>query len=428
MPGRLAVASGTALVAAGLIATLPPEPLVSATRQLRADDFLYAGAFLLPEGDDFTYSSGVKAYRPDGDPAGPPDGFPGSLYGVSHDWRTEAFEVDIPRPAHAARIEDLPVARLLQAPADVRGSVALEGDDLKGLEFLPRQPGQASAKLHVTFGQHYQYDRRPTHGWIDPDLSRPNPAGPWFVGTASQVSDLNTNEYIFTIPEAWANAHVQGARLASGRHREGQEASGPSIIAYAPWLHGDPPPPGATLGATPLVLYDRLSQTNALRDHCEADNWTGGAWVDRSVASAVLIVGTKGQGRCWYGWRDGMTPDRCETLPGGCEANGHGGADRGYFAESFRTVALFYDPADLARVAAGALPSHEPQPYLVWDITSFMAQPRGTYEIETGGVAYDARLGYLFLTERYGYADQWRPVVHVWRVAPFVRNGELPSS
>ena len=117
---------------------------------------------------------------------------------------------------------------------------------------------------------------------------------------------------------------------------------------------------------------------------------------------------------------------QCKTLPGGCEANGYGGADRGYFAESFRTVALFYDPADLARVAAGTMVTHAPQPYLVWDLTPFMAQPADTYEIETGGVAYDARLGHLFITERYGFASEWRPVVHVWRVAPFADRADLP--
>lgn len=127
-------------------------------------------------------------------------------------------------------------------------------------------------------------------------------------------------------------------------------------------------------------------------------------------------MGTKGYGNCWYGWQDGMTPDECAALPGGCEAHGYGGADRGYFADSFRTVVLLYDPDDLARVAAGELRSWEPQPYATVDITSFMIQPLDTYEIETGGVAYDAARGLLFITEKYGYAAAWRPVVHVWRL------------
>ena len=388
------------------------------TRLLHPPDFRYAGAFLLPEGDEFTYSSGVKAYHPDGDPAGASDGFPGSLFGVAHDWWTRAFEVDIPRPVHSGRVEDLPVARLLQTPASVLGAIGLAGDELEGFEFLPRQPGQTNAALHVTFGQHYQYERRPTHGWIDLDLSNPTPAGPWYVGAADQVNDLNTNEYVFSIPERWARQHVGGMRLASGRHREGQEASGPSVIAYAPWTQGNPPSPGSTLTATPLLLYKKLSQTDALRNHCEADNWTGGAWPDHAGASAVLIVGTKGQGNCWYGWQDGTTPEACAAMPGGCEPNGYGGADRGYFADSFSTTVLFFDPDDLARVAAGTMQSHEPQPYATLDITPFMIQPTETYEIATGGIAYDAAGGHLFVTERCGHAEAWRPVVHVWRIAP----------
>jgi hypothetical protein len=44
-------------------------------------------------------------------------------------------------------------------------------------------------------------------------------AGPWHVGTQAQVSDLNTNEYIFAMPPGWASRHVPGL----GRRDRGDE-------------------------------------------------------------------------------------------------------------------------------------------------------------------------------------------------------------
>jgi hypothetical protein len=237
------------------------------------------------------------------------------------------------------------------------------------------------------------------------------------------VSDLNTNEYIFTIPESWAAEHVGGKRLACGRHREGQVATGPSIIAYGPWQSGDPPPPSAELSARPLVLYGDLSLEDGIADHCWADNWTGGAWLQSDEKSAVVLAGTKGFGDCWYGWQDGTTAEECATWPGGCEANGYGGSNRGYYASYFKTVLIFYDPADLARVADGSIASHQPQPYRVWDLTPYMIQPENTYEIQTGGVAYDQARGYLYVTERYGDRGRNKPIVHVFALGTWSSPG-----
>jgi hypothetical protein len=387
------------------------------------EDFRYLGAFRLPtEGwevqgswtDQLSWCKGVEAYYPEGEPAGPADGFPGSLFGVGHEWTTPAFEISIPVPVISDDVDDLPVARLLQGPAPVLDGIGFDEDLLKGIEYLPAQPGMSVPKLHVSFGKHYQYNRRPTHGWIDLDLSNPHGAGPWFVGSESQVSDLNTNEYVFAIPEDWAAQHAGGKRLACGRHREGQVATGPSIIAYGPWQSGDPPDPLSELSARPLVLYKDLSLEDGIDGHCWADNWTGGAWLRSDEKTSVVLFGTRGFGECWYGWQDGMTPEECDSLPGGCEANGYGGSNRGYYASYFKTVMLFYDPEDLARVASGALPSWEIQPYRVWDVTPYMVLPESTYEIHTGGVAYDEARGYLFVTERYGDLERHKPIVHVF--------------
>jgi len=408
-----ALAGGAALGAPAGAATFQPE------------DFRYLGAFRFPseswmvqgsQTDQFAWCKGIEAYYPGGDPSGPADGFPGSLYGVGHEWTTPMYEIAIPAPVIADDVGDLPVAGILQHPTLILEGVGYDEDLLKGIEYLPAMAGMTQPKLHISFGKHYQYNRRPTHGWLNLDLAGPQTAGPWFVGSASQVSDLNTNEYVFTIPADWAAAHAGGKRLACGRHREGQEATGPSIIAYAPWESGNPPPAQAQLAAKPLVLYRDLNLVDGLDEHCWADNWTGGAWLRSQQKMSVAIIGTKGYGDCWYGWQDGTTQTECESWPGGCEANGYGGSNRGFYASSFRTIVLLYDPDDLARVAHGTLTSWDIQPYLRMDITPYMIQPESTYEIQTGGVAYDEEHGYLYITERYADRTRMKPVIHVFAV------------
>jgi hypothetical protein len=385
------------------------------------------GAFRLPDsGDELKWCSGIQAYREGGDPQGPNDGYPGSLYGIGHVWNTRAFEVGIPSPVKTSSFSALPVAPLLQGPVDIIDPIS--DAELKGLEYLPAQPGQASGKLYVTFGKHYQYTPRPTHGYTELNLSAPSPKGPWYVGYEEQVSGLNTSEYIFTIPSDWAVANVAGMRLACGRHREGQVSSGPTIVAYGPWLDGNPPPPDAHLSCKPLLLYGDPDQPDRwIDDHCKADDWTGGAWLrDGDGNSAAVIIGQKGKGECWYGWQDGMTPPECEAMPGGCEANGYEGSNRGYWASYFKVTILFFDPEDLKKVAKGQMQSWEPQPYARLDVTEDMIQPDDEYRIKTGGVAYDDTHGLLFITE--ADVNDHRPVVHMYRVGSGQSDAAPPGS
>jgi hypothetical protein len=420
--------TGFFCVVVGLLTTTLAAP-ARATALFHPEDFRYLGAFRLPEyfsnpggggsEDQLSWCKGPEAYYPGGDPNGPADGFPGSLYGIGHGWWTQLYELAIPVPVVSDDLNDLPVATLLQDPHDVASSIWVPGDGVKGVEYLPAMPGMSGPRLHICFGQHYQYDRRPTHGWVNLDLSNPQAAGAWNVGAASEVSDINTNEYIFAIPSSWADAHVGGKRLACGRHREGQMASGPSIIAYAPWQSGNPPSPGAQLPGQRLVLYKNTTMgEGSLEGHCWADDWKGGAWLWNDERMSVVIVGTKGMGDCWYGWQDGTTPAECDAMPGGCEANGYGGDNRGFWASYFRTMVLFYDPDDLARVASGELPTWDPQPYVRWDITPYMIQPDTTYEIGTGGVAYDQARGYLYISEGSADREHHKPVIHVFAIDP----------
>jgi hypothetical protein len=86
---------------------------------------------------------------------------------------------------------------------------------------------------------------------------------------------------------------------------------------------------------------------------------------------------------------------------------------------------LFYDPADLARVAAGQIPAWEPQPYASLDLDDLLFLNPAGIEIEMlgagaqrryriGDVAYDRAHDLLYVLELF--AEQAKPIVHVWRV------------
>jgi hypothetical protein len=265
----------------------------------------------------------------------------------------------------------------------------------------------AQGKLHFCWSTHAPgnpEDDGPTHGWCDLDLAQPRPAGAWRIGAYPKYV---TSDYLFPIPTAWANAHTPGQYLATGRYRDGgQAAQGPALLAIGPASAGDPPPAGSTLPATPLLLYESVEQDNAhtLDDYHHSDEWSGGAWISAGGDAAVLFVGTKGQGDCWYGCADGTDappwPDDC---------------DRGWWSTRFVAQMLFYDPAHLAAVARGEKEPWEPQPYATLDVDPYLYHLEDDQQLyRLGGAAFDPERGLLYVMERL--VDEERPLVHVWRV------------
>ena len=106
-----------------VVATLTPTPLPQAPtpipptpgappasgQLIQPTDLVYQGAFRLPDvpGDDehswkWSNWASAMAYYPDGDPAGPADGYPGSIFGVGHDQTQYVSEINIPIPMISA--------------------------------------------------------------------------------------------------------------------------------------------------------------------------------------------------------------------------------------------------------------------------------------------------------------------------------------
>jgi len=388
---------------------VPPAGLIQPT------DLTYVGAFRLPPDPDgmgwewANWDSALTFY-PQGDPAGSHDGFSGSLFGTGHDWNQYVSEVSIPVPVNspAKSLAALNTATTLQPFADIRGGLfgSMELPRV-GLAYLPAQGRQTSGKLYFAWAEHapgQPEDSGPSHGWAELNLAQPQSQGVWRVGGYPKYL---TGDYLFDIPQAWADSYTAGRSLATGRFRDGgQAAEGPALFAIAPWAEGNPPPTGTTLPATPLLRYEAVTEANphALQNYHHSDEWTGGAWLTVGNRAAVIFVGTKGTGECWYGCADGTDqppwPDDC---------------DRGWWSSGFQAQILFYNPADLAKVARGEIESWQPQPYAVMNIDPVLYHISSTQQkYHVGAAAFDRAHGLLYILEPF--ADEDRPLVHVWRL------------
>jgi hypothetical protein len=434
-----------------------------ATGLVNPADLVYLGAFRLPGEDTppktFAYGGNAMTFNPDGDLEGG-DAFPGSLFIMGHDrqaWGTlpdgnQVAEVSIPVPAPAANPIDLPMAEFLQEFADVTAGYFADLEEIPkvGMQYLNHP--DTGPRIHLAWGQHLQPPDAPSFAWFSPNLAAPGLKGVWFLGNQNPYS---VNGYLFEIPAAWADANASGRYLAAGRMRDGgQGGMGPALFAYRPWGEsGEAPVTGTRLAETVLLLYATSDSTEEIircqTGYQHPDEWEGGAWMTTpSGKTAVMFAGTKSNGaKFWYGYRnpsgaalacvdahvtdfpacrlaDGTTCPK-EDFSGCCDAEaGSCISMRGWWSTRFDAELVFYDPADLARVAAGEMDSWEPQPYAILDIDDHLYfNPAGTdvemlgegdqrrYRI--GDVSYDRTNGLLYVLELY--ADGAKPVVHVWR-------------
>lgn len=402
-------------------AVLPPAalPPLDPTR------LIYRGAFLYPEGDEWAYSGQALAYYPAGDPAGPDDGYPGSLYAAGHKESDLVGEITIPAPVLSHSIDALPRASVLQPLTDITGGwkdncTYAEGclyRDVDGLEYLP-----VIDKIVWNLRDWYNtagYDQD-SLGWSSLDLT--GAQGVWHIGARPSAGDLfhnaRTCNYLFQAPQGFADRYLGGRWLIVGNHREAGAlggAQGPTLYALAPWQDGAPPPDGKNLDALALLYYPEVYQCvwqteGEINEHpapgtCHfpgyraADDWGGGAWVESSAGAAILIFGRVGLGDNCYG-----PAERCRGDP--CSPSS------GYHAYPYEPQILFYDPAALAEVAAGTREPWEVLPYAVYRP---MDEALDQECALLGAAAHDRKRGLLYVAEQE--VGPWgETVVHVWQV------------
>jgi hypothetical protein len=437
----------------------PPEPISGDV--IDPASLEYLGAFRLPEGRDrpytFEYGGNAVAFNPDGDPNGPADGFPGSLFITGHDRLpygdlpngSQVAEVSIPVPVAAGSLEVLNRAAFLQDFQDVTAGYFTEMEEIVRTGLLYLDSPVTGPLIHIAWGQHIEPDpTAATHGWFSPDLSNPVFQGTWFIADQSWYS---VNDYMLEIPSEWAETYVEGYVVGTGRFKDGGwSGMGPVIIAYRPWdENGNPYPDGASIPSITLLHYAASSETaaieRALTGYQHPDEWSGAAWLTASSGkSAVLFAGAKSNGsKYWYGYLNPAGPDfpcvdeevsdflTCRLEDGSScppedfqECSGHTDY-RGWWTTRWDAEFLFYDPADLARVALGEIQSWEPQPYAALDIDEYLYHNPSGVETDLigtgeqrryriGDVTYDRQNGLLYVLELY--ADGAAPVVHVWKV------------
>lgn len=445
-------------------ATKAPTPVPTSGDLIRPEDLTYLGAFRLP-GDDtppqtFSYGGNAMTFNPDGDP-GNSDAYPGSLFVMGHDHMpygglpdgNQVAEVSIPVPDIQSNPAGLPEATFLQGFADVTDGYFTTMEELPKVGMQYFNHPDTGPLLHIGWGQNIQPVDEPSHAWVSANLTAPNLQGVWFIGNQSLYS---TNAYMFDIPTAWADAYTGGRYLATGRMRDGgQGGMGPTLFAYTPWEPGGAAPPsGSHISENTLLLYEYIDVAGeivrSLNGYQHPDEWEGGAWMTTpSGKEAVLFAGTKSTGdKYWYGFinpagpeyacvdvhvtdfttcllADG-TPCPPEDFAGCCEEeDGTCVTYRGWWSTHWDAQFIFYDPADLARVAAGEIESWEPQPYAVMDIDEHLYLNPPEWDIvflgfgdqrrnRIGPSAYDRENGILYVLELY--ADEAKPVVHVWSV------------
>jgi len=390
-------------------------------RLVQPKDLEYRGAFRLPDGPEeiaWMWCGESMTYYPGGDPKAPDDGHPGSIFGAGHNWNQHISEISIPKPVISAKknVKDLPTAKTLQKFADIRGGLYKEMEQPRtGLAYLPKQGKQETDKLYFCWAPHLdEGSRQPSHGWCELNLSNPKSVGLWRIG---KEENYVTTDYLFDIPKEWAAKHTPGMLLATGRFRDGgQSGLGPSLFACGPWNHGNPPAKGSAIKAVTLLKYNRITDEkhHGIKNYHHSDDWSGGAWLTAGKKSAAVLVGTKGRGKCWYGFANGVVwPEEGPFPPVPPAPNDQ----RGWWSTTFSGRIIFYDPDDLAAVVAGKKKPYEPQPYAVMEIDKYLFAIKSKQQLRhVGAASFDRARGFLYVLEFR--ADEDKCLVHVWHVKP----------
>lgn len=372
-------------------------------------DFTYLGAFLAPAGEigdsTFAYGGEAAAFNPAGDPRGR-DGFDGSLFLSGHPRINPGVaEITIPAPAlPGGSTAGLPVAEVLQPFADPTGGRAAEyvadngdGQDefrFSGLEVID---GPTGPRLHWSVWQYNNVTGNdpPGHGHSSIDLSNPDPAGPYHL---DRFNGRATAGYLVEVPERFATDALGGRNMLSGL----RDGAGDNPLSQGPPFYAHTPPadanPGARIDATELAAYDGGRD---LPGYGEADATAGAAWVTTSGgAEAIVTVGLRGLGE----------PINGEPREQDC------GINAGPHAGPYEPQVLFYDPADLARAAAGELEPSEIRPYRSWNPSEHLI-PTCTWRLTS--ISFDEDSGRIYVVQHKADTSQNRfdpvPVIHVFQ-------------
>jgi hypothetical protein len=391
------------------------QPITVSTFPYSGNNFIfnpkglvYAGAFAVPE--TFAWGGEALAFNIHGDGGClcTVDEYPGSLFITNLNQPVNGLvgEISVPRPAIASDMKDLGVAALVTEPTNIRPESINNWDYVDiwrtGLEYhRGEQRLYSSWSIHYTVGG----DKHSSISCCNAsDLANSEKQGAWFVGDANeQPIDAGINDWLFSVPKNWANENVNGRNMMVGRCRDGGLSGlGPTIYAFSDF--GESVPVAESeLDITTLLEYGTVLGTNnynypnSMNGYKHSDDWREALWINGYGQQSIAIVGHKALGDNWYGYHghnlhhewvmaDIPYPEMYTTDPDG----------KGWRGHTMEPMIIFYDPADLAQVAAGNMESYEPQPYAAYRIDKdiFFGE---NHEIFSAAV--DTMNHLLFITE-----------------------------
>lgn len=439
--------------------------------RLQPSDLSYLGAFRVPATEAYAGmaagdSTSSLSYRPNGDPTGNGDGYPGSLFLSRGSY---VSEIKIPAPIKSSDISKLNEAQQIQSAKEITGSVGWGANDRFGSVAYVGPKESVPEKLYWSSFEYYNVDGTDYNsiGSLSTNLSSPSAAGLWHVGPSagnnwdSPYHGMKHGDYLIPIDQAWADQYTGGKSLLSGRYREAGAAGGsmgPVLVAIAPWKDGNPPPAGSSLSAVPLMYFNSISGHNdtswmeyrLINDpdytyYSSGDRWHGGAWVARGAKKAIIMVGR-------HGTYDGDPLCPAGNSGGGCGGSvgsntppycyGDGGTDcpwgiavtssHGYHVGPYRPRFLFIDPDELALVAQGSRSPNSIEAYYSYDPSVNWPWSDSDGFNDVAGAAYDAVNGFFYVAQANAYrpgggsSTPW-PVIHVYQVNGTASSGGLSA-
>lgn len=374
--------------------------------RVQPSDFVYLGAFRLPEGDRVgcDYGTGAHCLTYGGLFGLGPNG--ATLYVRGHAWVGGVAEVSIPPTLTLAS-----TATVLQDVHDVADGVEVDPGEVNGQG--PFAGLVYNNRLIVSGSTYYDADgtQTLTHGVSGLDLSQPHDFNGWYrFDPALAANPRSIGGYLTTVPPEW-RALLGGPALAGNCCLSiiSNSSAGPAVTVFDPDTIGVT----AVLTGTTLLYYTLahpLEPENTQNVYFNLATKMGGVAFPAGTRS-VLFIGRQGTGPYCYGiGGDGECFDPCDS-------------SKGTHAYPYRHQVWAYDANDLLAVKIGAKQPWEIRPYAIWALTDM--EPGTCAQIS--GAVYDPTASRLYVAA--GYGDQ--PVIHVYTLTdtglPLDRRVLIPS-
>ena len=457
---------------------LVPGPVFAV--RLQPADLTYQGAFLVPTTTFFetwcdylsTYRGCALSYRASG------DGGNGTLLASFGTAMAELRLSNI-----TPRMTTLQTATVLNSSAAMT-SGGLSGvstnDSTGGIKLVTARGNQTTDKLYFGAYEYYNVNVRDYNslGIANLNFSAPGAQGlwhpgPYVVGSNEWSIAPKHGEYVFSVPQAWADVNLGGRSVFVGRTRESAGAggaAGPVLTAIAPLNTTSLPPAPSALAATPLMTFDtnvavpnsgtgwqkwRMGGDPDWDYYSVMDRVKDGEFVEAGNKRAVVLVMRHGtfnnQNPCTdanggFGYNGGFCVNPAGTTPPWCYGSGYsvcslaGPASdgSGFHAGPYKGRLVFIDPDDLAAVYAGSKQPDAVDGYAVYDLMSDWGAPSGTVEDRNGGnepcgIAYNSTTGKMYVCQSNGndpngHPNPAWPVIHVYQVSGLSADTTPPTA